>query len=131
MVSAATCAEWASSFAAASDALFFWLRNDGIAIAARMPMIRITTSSSISVNPRSFLVLRVSHCIIPFSFRSPPEGVEGRTLARSTGQPRQGRGERRWVQREISPHLGAHVPTVHPHGAIGRQLTPRPPRPLL
>jgi hypothetical protein len=39
--------------AAASVALLFWLRNDGIAIAARMPMIRITTRSSISVNPRS------------------------------------------------------------------------------
>ena len=31
----------------------FWLRNDGSAIAARMPMIRITTSSSMSVNPAS------------------------------------------------------------------------------
>ncbi len=34
-------------------ALLFWLRNDGIAIAARMPMIRITTRSSMRVKPPS------------------------------------------------------------------------------
>jgi hypothetical protein len=41
----------ASSFAEASVALLFWLRNDGIATAARMPMIRMTTRSSIRVKP--------------------------------------------------------------------------------
>ena len=43
----------ASSFAEASVALLFWLRNDGMAIAARMPMIRITTRSSMRVKPPS------------------------------------------------------------------------------
>src|SRR5665213_2775449 len=52
-VSIATWAVCASSLAAASTALLFWLRNDGIAIAARMPMIRMTTNSSISVKPAS------------------------------------------------------------------------------
>ena len=33
----------ASSFACDAVALLFWDRNDGMAIAARMPMIRITT----------------------------------------------------------------------------------------
>src|SRR6266550_2641002 len=54
-VSAVVSAVRASSFAEESDALLFWLRNDGIAIAARMPMIRITTRSSIRVKPPSSL----------------------------------------------------------------------------
>jgi hypothetical protein len=52
-VSAAVAAVRARDFAEASLALLFWLRNDGMAIAARMPMIRITTRSSISVKPFS------------------------------------------------------------------------------
>ena len=52
-VSAAVCAVRAISLACASFALVFWFRNDGIAIAARMPMIRITTRSSIRVKPFS------------------------------------------------------------------------------
>ena len=43
----------ASDFADASDALSRWPRNVGRAIAARMPMIRMTTSSSMSVKPDS------------------------------------------------------------------------------
>src|SRR5437773_6945831 len=39
--------------ASASLPLLLWFRNEGIAIAARMPMIRITTRSSISVKPLS------------------------------------------------------------------------------
>src|ERR1700704_2586754 len=53
MVSAAVAAVRASDLAWASFALPFWFRNDGMAIAARMPMIRITTRSSISVKPPS------------------------------------------------------------------------------
>ena len=52
-VSAAVCAVRAISLACASFALVFWFRNDGIAIAARMPMIRMTTRSSIRVKPFS------------------------------------------------------------------------------
>src|SRR5207248_7405977 len=52
-VSAAVWAVRAEVFAAASLALPFWLMNDGIAIAARMPMIRMTTRSSIRVKPPS------------------------------------------------------------------------------
>ena len=54
-VSAVVWAVRASSFADASVALLFWLRNDGMAIAARMPMIRMTTRSSIRVKPPSSL----------------------------------------------------------------------------
>src|SRR5437764_3608978 len=43
----------ASDFALASFALLRWLRKLGRAIAARMPMIRITTRSSIRVKPLS------------------------------------------------------------------------------
>src|SRR4029450_6705143 len=39
--------------ASASVPFCLWFRKDGIAIAARMPMIRITTRSSIRVNPLS------------------------------------------------------------------------------
>src|ERR1700730_617418 len=53
MVSAVVWAERTSTFADASLALLFWFRNDGIAIAARMPMIRMTTRSSIRVKPPS------------------------------------------------------------------------------
>ena len=41
-----------SAFAEESLALLAWLRNAGNAIDARMPIITITTSSSIRVNPR-------------------------------------------------------------------------------
>ena len=43
----------ASALALESCALALWPRNVGSAIAARIPMMRITTSSSIRVNPRS------------------------------------------------------------------------------
>ena len=52
-------------FTAESLALSRWLRNIGIAIAARMPMMMITMSSSISVNP-SVCRLRL--------MRHPPSG---------------------------------------------------------
>jgi hypothetical protein len=55
IASAIVSAVLASSFAEASFAFFVSLRKDGIAIAARMPTIRITTSNSINVNPRSLL----------------------------------------------------------------------------
>ena len=42
-----------SAFAEVSPAFFFWLRNVGMAIAARMPMMIITTRSSIRVKPWS------------------------------------------------------------------------------
>ena len=48
-----------SDLAAASCPLERCVRNAGIAIAARMPMIRITTSSSIRVKPRSALRRRL------------------------------------------------------------------------
>src|SRR5437868_784227 len=54
-----------SLFAPVSWALFFWFRNSGMAIAARMPMMIMTTRSSIRVNPRSSL--RVNR-FIPNSF---------------------------------------------------------------
>ena len=54
-VSAVVSAVRASSFACDAVALLFWDRNDGMAIAARMPMIRITTKSSMSVKPPSSL----------------------------------------------------------------------------
>ena len=42
-----------SDLAEVDFALFFWLRNAGMAIAARMPMMIMTTSSSMSVKPLS------------------------------------------------------------------------------
>ena len=55
MVSAvwAVCA---ISFELESLALFLWLKNVGIAIAARIPMMSMTTSSSIRVNPFSLAI---------------------------------------------------------------------------
>src|SRR5690349_13311391 len=52
-VSCAVAAVRASDLALESYALPFWLRKAGMAIAARMPMIRITTRSSIRVKPFS------------------------------------------------------------------------------
>jgi hypothetical protein len=43
-----------SDLAEVDFALFFWLRKAGMAIAARMPMMIMTTSSSMSVKPLSF-----------------------------------------------------------------------------
>ena len=43
-----------SDLAEVDFALFFWLRNAGMAMAARMPMMIMTTSSSMSVKPLSF-----------------------------------------------------------------------------
>ena len=40
------------SLTAASLALFLWLKNIGMAMAARMPMMMITIRSSMSVKPR-------------------------------------------------------------------------------
>src|SRR5271165_1499855 len=55
IVSAVVSAVRASSLAWASEALPFCPANAGMAIAARMPMMRITTSSSISEKPSSSL----------------------------------------------------------------------------
>jgi len=52
-VSIAVWAVLAADFADASLAFCVWLKNDGIAIAARMPRISITTRSSTSVKPAS------------------------------------------------------------------------------
>ena len=49
----AVCAVRAVDLASASRALSLWAKNDGIAIAARMPMISITTRSSTRVKPSS------------------------------------------------------------------------------
>src|SRR4051812_9019079 len=48
----------AFDFASASWPFFCWPRKAGRAIAARMPMIRITTRSSMSVKPFSSLLIR-------------------------------------------------------------------------
>src|SRR4051812_3852202 len=42
-----------SLLAAVSCAFFFWFRNNGMAIAARTPMMTMTTRSSMSVKPSS------------------------------------------------------------------------------
>src|SRR4029079_6137235 len=52
-VSIASAAVTAEDLASASLPLLRWFRNEGMAIAARMPMIRITTRSSIRVKPFS------------------------------------------------------------------------------
>ena len=50
----------AASLTAESLARSRWLRNIGIAIAARMPMMMITISNSISVNPSLRLVFFIA-----------------------------------------------------------------------
>ena len=55
--SIASAADCAVDFASASWARSFWLMNSGSAIAARMPRISITTSSSIRVKPDSAVAL--------------------------------------------------------------------------
>jgi hypothetical protein len=52
-VSIASADVTAEDLASASLPLLRWFRNEGMAIAARMPMIRITTRSSIRVKPFS------------------------------------------------------------------------------
>jgi len=54
----------AADFACASVALFRWLKNDGMAIAARIPRINITTRSSTRVKPDSLPALSRSLCSI-------------------------------------------------------------------
>jgi len=54
----------AASFAPASFAFCFWPRKTVYPIAARMPMIITTTSSSTSVNPRSDWSRRLMRAII-------------------------------------------------------------------
>jgi hypothetical protein len=51
----------ASDLAEASWPFFCWPRNEGRAIAARMPMIRMTTRSSMSVKPCSSFAQLVEH----------------------------------------------------------------------
>jgi len=53
--SAVVSAVRASSLAEASLAFAFWPMKAGMAMAERMPMIRMTTSSSIRVKPPSSL----------------------------------------------------------------------------
>jgi hypothetical protein len=52
-VSRALEAVTTTDFASASSPFPRWFRKEGIAIAARIPMIRMTTSSSISEKPLS------------------------------------------------------------------------------
>ena len=60
----------ASVFAAEFQPFLRWLRNVGIAIAARMPMMIMTTRSSMRVKPSSFfsmaLLMRASMVELPF-----------------------------------------------------------------
>jgi hypothetical protein len=53
----AVCMVRTWTFADESLALPFWFRKAGIAIAARIPRINITTRSSIRVNPDSLPAL--------------------------------------------------------------------------
>ena len=67
-VSTACAAVTAVDFASASLPLLRWFRNEGMAIAARMPMIRMTTRSSIRVKPFSLLGTLAElpqHLVIP------------------------------------------------------------------
>jgi hypothetical protein len=50
-LSSAVCAEMMSDLVLASWPLPFWLRNAGMATAAKIPMMRITTRSSMRVKP--------------------------------------------------------------------------------
>ena len=53
-ISFATC--FRSLLMPASTPFWRWFRNTGIAIAARMPMMMMTTRSSMSVKPRLVLL---------------------------------------------------------------------------
>src|SRR4051794_21559872 len=98
----------ASAFAEVSCAFFFWFKNSGMAIAARMPMMIMTTRSSMSVKPCSFssmaLRSRASIAVLLGDDVNPVKGV--RLLAESD------RGS--WADREgplaLRPHLAAGVP---------------------
>src|SRR5262245_20684249 len=56
---------WRSDFALESAACCLYVAYCGIAMAARMPMIATTTSSSINVKPCSFLLF-ISSSLLPF-----------------------------------------------------------------
>src|SRR3954465_5114060 len=71
----------AFDFASESWPFFCWPRKAGRAIAARMPMIRITTRSSMSVKPFSSLLIRWE------SFRSIALLLGARGLVRHLVQP--------------------------------------------
>src|SRR5262245_32915436 len=80
-VSIAVSAVRAAPFALASWALFLWLKNAGIAIAARRPRMIMTTRSSISVKPDSSWailcrILRTSlpFCAMALAFTNPSSG---------------------------------------------------------
>src|SRR3954468_9998974 len=67
-----------SALAAESWAFLRWLRNTGIAIAARMPMMMMTTRSSMRVKPpsRSSRALRIRASIaLPPERKSEPRGA--------------------------------------------------------
>src|SRR5436305_3209845 len=106
-----------SFLAAVSCAFFFWFRNNGMAIAARMPMMIMTTRSSMSVKPCSFssmaLRSRASIAVPPRDDVSPVK--EARLLA----EPDRGS----WADHEgplaLRPHLAVGVPFL----AVARMTT--------
>jgi hypothetical protein len=70
LVSSSFATVRASDFMEESTARWRWLRKTGMAIAARMPMMIMTTRSSIRVKPWSFssmdLRMRASILLCPF-----------------------------------------------------------------
>jgi hypothetical protein len=68
-----------SDLTAVSWALARWLRKTGIAIAARMPMMIMTTRSSIRVKPWSFSSARVR---MRASIEGNSLGLKGRLSSR-------------------------------------------------
>src|SRR3954468_14684182 len=101
----------ALDFASASWPFFCWPRKAGRAIAARMPMIRITTRSSIRVKPFSSLLIRWE------SFRSmvtPPWSLwSGQTPRRSPlggGSAGSGGTSTRESPEALRPRLATGLP---------------------
>ena len=81
-----------------------WLRNVGMAMAARMPMMMMTTRSSMSVKPESFfamaLLMRASMC------ESPSRTGAGEDPARP-GSATEAAGPARWGPLAFRDRLAA------------------------
>ena len=86
------------------------VRKAGIAIAARIPMIRITTSSSIRVKPRSSLSVRVETFRVMGvrGFRREPEVLDDEEGGR--GRPAPASRVVAWLLTTSSPPVAAARP---------------------
>src|SRR3954454_18564910 len=129
----AVAASRAPDFAEASSPLPFWFRNEGMAIAARMPMIRMTTSSSTRVNPSSLfsrlrmvvstevvLLQRGISCPLTWTGSVPFRPTSLQPGDRHVSGRLESRGGRRWTRVRRVQHLPAAGAGAAGHATAAR-----------